>query len=41
MVSFTQLVLAAPATEFIGPAIEDRAPDLPDFEVGSDQLARR
>ena len=40
MVSFTQFVLAAPA-EFIGPALEGRAPDLPNFEVGSDQLARR
>ena len=39
---------AAPATEFVGPApqaghLVDRAPgpDLPDFELGGNQLARR
>jgi endo-1,4-beta-xylanase len=48
MVSFTQLVLAlsaiastlaAPASDFIGPAVAER--DVPDFQLGGANLARR
>ena len=49
MVSFVQLILtlsaiagtlAAPATELIGPESQ-AAQDLPDFEIGGENLARR